>query len=72
VGQPSENEPWTGWAGSMMAQSGRDPVFYAALDIANADAAFAGEFCLRCHLPRGWLDGRSSTTDGSAMTAVDQ
>ncbi len=72
VNQPADYEPWTGWAGSMMAQSGRDPVFYAALDIANADAAFAGEFCLRCHLPRGWLDGRSSTTDGSAMTAVDQ
>jgi hypothetical protein len=72
VDQPSENEPWTGWAGSMMAQSGRDPVFYAALDIANADAAFAGEFCLRCHLPKGWLEGRSTTTDGSAMTAVDQ
>jgi hypothetical protein len=72
IDQPAENEPWTGWAGSMMAQSGRDPVFYAALDIANADAAFAGEFCLRCHMPRGWLDGRSSTTDGSAMTPEDQ
>lgn len=72
VEQPAEYEPWTGWAGSMMAQAGRDPVFYAALDIANADAAFAGEFCLRCHLPRGWLDGRATATDGSAMTAVDQ
>ena len=72
VNQPADYEPWTGWAGSMMAQSGRDPVFYAALDIANANAAFAGEFCLRCHLPRGWLDGRSSTTDGSAMTPEDQ
>ena len=72
VAQPADYEPWTGWAGSMMAQSGRDPVFYAALDIANANAAFAGEFCLRCHLPRGWLDGRSTTTDGSAMTPVDQ
>ena len=72
VDQPAEYEPWTGWAGSMMAQAGRDPVFYAALDIANADAAFAGEFCLRCHMPRGWLDGRSSTVDGSAMTLEDQ
>ena len=44
----------------MMAQAGRDPVFYAALDIANADAAFSGDFCLRCHVPRGWLDGRHS------------
>ncbi len=42
----------------MMAQAGRDPVFYAALDIANADAGFAGEFCLRCHLPRAWVNGR--------------
>lgn len=58
VPQPNEYEPWTGWQGSMMAQAGRDPVFYAALDIANADAGFAGEFCLRCHLPRAWLNGR--------------
>ena len=72
VPQPAEYEPWTGWAGSMMAQAGRDPLFYAALDIANADVAFGGDFCLRCHLPRGWLDGRSTPTDGSAMTVEDQ
>ena len=72
VNQPAEYEPWTGWAGSMMAQAGRDPIFFAALDIANADAAFAGEFCLRCHMPRGWLDGRSTPADGSAMTPEDQ
>ncbi|MCL4261830.1 MAG: hypothetical protein KJ069_01375 [Anaerolineae bacterium] len=58
VPQPAEYEPWTGWQGSMMAQAGRDPVFYAALDIAMADAQFSGEFCLRCHLPRAWLEGR--------------
>ncbi|MCA9896907.1 MAG: hypothetical protein H6654_05970 [Ardenticatenaceae bacterium] len=70
--QPAEFEPWTGWAGSMMAQAGRDPLFYAALDIANADVAFGGDFCLRCHLPSGWLNGRSTPTDGSAMTPDDQ
>lgn len=58
VPQPAHYEPWTGWQGSMMAQAGRDPVFYAALDIAMADAEFSGEFCLRCHLPRAWLEGR--------------
>jgi hypothetical protein len=58
TGQPADTETWNAWAGSMMAQAGRDPIFYAALDIANADAAFSGEFCLRCHIPRGWLDGR--------------
>lgn len=71
VDQPAEYEPWTGWQGSMMAQAGRDPVFYAALDIANADVEGGGEFCLRCHLPRGWLNGRSTPTDASAMTADD-
>lgn len=71
LGQPQNNEPWFGWSGSMMAHSARDPLFYAALDIANADAAFAGEYCLRCHVPRGWLNGRSATPDGSAMTAED-
>lgn len=58
VPQPAEYEPWTGWQGSMMAQAGRDPIFYAALDIAGADANLGGEFCLRCHLPRAWLEGR--------------
>jgi len=53
----------------MMAQAARDPLFWAALDVANADAANAGEFCLRCHIPRGWLEGRSSQADGSAMLA---
>ena len=71
VDQAPEIEPWTGWQGSMMAQAGRDPLFYAALDIANADAAGGGEYCLRCHMSRGWLNGRSTPTDGSAMTADD-
>ncbi|WP_420643755.1 hypothetical protein [Candidatus Leptofilum sp.] len=72
IDQPEEYEPWFGWQGSMMAQAGRDPLFYAALDIANADVAFGGDFCLRCHMPRGWLDGRSTPVDGSAMTLEDQ
>lgn len=58
ITQPIEYEPWTGWQGSMMAQAGRDPVFYAALDIAGAEVQLGGEFCLRCHLPRAWLEGR--------------
>lgn len=66
VPQPIEYEPWTGWQGSMMAQAGRDPVFYAALDIAGSDANLGGEFCLRCHLPRAWLNGR--IVDGGLVT----
>jgi hypothetical protein len=70
-GQP-EVEPVRNWRGSMMAQAGRDPLFYAALAIANQDASHSGETCLRCHLSKGWLEGRSAPEDGSAMTAEDR
>lgn len=65
------HEPWTNWAASMMGQSARDPLFHACLTIANQDAAFAGDLCLRCHTPGGWLAGRSEPTDGSALMGVD-
>jgi hypothetical protein len=58
-------EPWDTWAGSMMAQAARDPLFWAALDVANNDAPDVGDFCLRCHVPRGWLAGRSEPPGGS-------
>lgn len=60
-------EPWDSWAGSMMANSARDPLFWAAVDIANQDAPGVGEFCIRCHAPRGWLAGRSAVPNGSGL-----
>lgn len=57
--------------GSMMSHAGQDPLFWAALAVAEADAPGAGEYCLRCHVPKGWLEGRSHATDGSAMTDAD-
>ncbi len=47
------------WKGTMMANAARDPLFYAALTIANQDISNSGEICVRCHSPRGWLFGRS-------------
>jgi hypothetical protein len=70
-GQPGV-EPFRNWQTSMMAHSGRDPLMWAALAIANQDAPHSGETCLRCHLPKGWLEGRSAPEDGSAMTADDR
>jgi hypothetical protein len=49
--------PFSTWAGSMMANATRDPLFFAALDIANNDMPGVGDYCLRCHTPRGWLMG---------------
>lgn len=58
-------EPFDSWAGSLMANAGRDPLFWAALDVANQDDVDrlgdlgVGDLCLRCHAPKGWLEGRS-------------
>ena len=60
------------WSGSLMSHSARDPLFYACLDIAEADAPGAGDMCIRCHVPKAWLEGRSSPTSGSAITANDR
>jgi hypothetical protein len=49
--------PFSTWSGSMMANATRDPLFFAALDIANNDVPGVGDYCLRCHTPRGWLMG---------------
>lgn len=64
-------EPWHNWQGSMMAQAARDPVFWAAVAVAEQDFPGAGDLCIRCHAPRGWAGGRSTPTNGSALTADD-
>lgn len=67
-GGPQDNHyPANGWSGSMMANATRDPLFWAALDVANADGAAngaegIGEWCLRCHTPKGWYEGRVRKT----------
>lgn len=46
------------WSGSLMANATRDPLFWAALDVAERDVPGIGDWCLRCHSPVGWLGGR--------------
>ncbi|MBN2104879.1 hypothetical protein JW835_12635 [bacterium] len=65
-------EPSFNWRGGMMSQAARDPFYYACMAIANQDAPESGDLCIRCHSPRGWLDGRSTPTDGSALTSGDR
>ena len=64
-------EPWFNWAGGMMAHASRDPIFWATVAIGEQDFDGSGDLCLRCHVPEGWLAGRSTPTDGSAMVAGD-
>lgn len=59
------------WSGSMMANATRDPLFWAALDVANNDVPGSGDFCLRCHTPTGWLGGRVRKTGIPATPIVD-
>ncbi|MBI5864966.1 MAG: hypothetical protein HZB38_10765 [Planctomycetes bacterium] len=70
-GYDEAQEPYTRWAASLMGQAARDPVFFACLSIANQDAAFVGDLCLRCHTPVGFLEGRTVPTDGSALFDKD-
>jgi hypothetical protein len=64
-------DPYSSWQSGVMSLAGKDPVFRAAVAIANQDIEGIGEFCLRCHAPSGWLEGRSSAPDGSALTEDD-
>jgi hypothetical protein len=64
-------EPGFNWRGSMMANAGRDPIFWATLAVAEQDFDGAGDLCIRCHSTAGWLGGRSTPTDGSGLAAGD-
>ncbi|MFC1844094.1 hypothetical protein ACFLZ5_04830 [Thermodesulfobacteriota bacterium] len=64
-------EPAFNWRGSMMANAGRDPIFWATVAVAEQDFGGAGDLCIRCHSTGGWLAGRSTPTDGSGLASGD-
>jgi len=67
----SYDEPFDGWVNSMMGQASRDPMWQAAVTIANQDANVAGEYCIRCHAPAAWLGGRSTSGTTDQFTGAD-
>ena len=71
-GYDPANEPGRTFQGSMMAQAGRDPLFYACLAVADQDAPSSGDLCIRCHSMQGWIAGRSQPTNGSALLPTDR
>lgn len=66
------NEPYKTWAGSLMGQAGRDPLFFAQMTTANQDVANVGYFCMRCHVPMSFVTGHAYQTDGNTLDAVDK
>jgi len=70
-------EPGYNWQGSMMAQAARDFLFWACMTVAAQDSIWAVgnpnacDICLRCHFPKGWVEGRSDPVNASLMTGDD-
>lgn len=68
---PGFIEPGETYRATAMALSARDPLFRAALEIAARDRPQYADLCLRCHAPVGWLSGRSTPGDGTALLESD-
>ncbi len=70
-------EPGFNWQGSMMGQTARDPLFFACFTVAAQDSIWAlgtpnaADLCMRCHFPKGWLEGRSDPPNASLMIGAD-
>ncbi|MEZ4391512.1 MAG: hypothetical protein R3A48_10485 [Polyangiales bacterium] len=56
---PDVAMPADTWMGSMMGNTLRDPLFLAALTVAEQDRPGVGDWCLRCHTPAGFINGRT-------------
>jgi hypothetical protein len=65
------SDPYATWSGSLMANAGRDPLFYAQMTTANQDVANAGYFCMRCHVPMSFISGHAYQPDGSTLDDFD-
>ncbi|MEX1367375.1 MAG: MYXO-CTERM sorting domain-containing protein [Nannocystaceae bacterium] len=63
--------PFFGWQGSLMANAARDPVFWAAVAIADQDEPGGTEDCVRCHAPRAFLEGRGGAISIDALQPED-
>jgi len=55
-----------------MANAIRDPLYQAALSVANQDVLGIGQWCLRCHSPTSYVQGHGLPPNGSALDAVDR
>lgn len=64
--------PLRTWQGSLMANAARDPVFWAGVAVADADAPGETELCIRCHSPRAFLEGNGGATAMDQLTPEQQ
>ncbi len=64
--------PFDGWVSSMMGNSQRDPLFHAAVAVANQDVPGIGQWCLRCHSPQAYVRGHVLPADGGGLDDLDR
>ncbi len=64
--------PFRTWQGSLMANSARDPVFWAGVAVAAVDAPGETELCIRCHSPRAFLEENGSATTIDQLSMAEQ
>jgi hypothetical protein len=70
-------EPAHNWRGGMMANAARDPLWAACLTVSLQDSIWAlgnpnaGDLCIRCHTPSGWLGGHSDPPNLTALAGSD-
>jgi MYXO-CTERM domain-containing protein len=59
------------YAGTLMANAARDPVFWAGVALAADDAPGETEDCVRCHAPRAFLEGRGDAIASDELIPPD-
>ncbi|MBU0673896.1 MAG: choice-of-anchor D domain-containing protein [Proteobacteria bacterium] len=67
--------PYDTWKTSMMSMAAKDPLYWALVAVENklfaSKGVAIGDYCLRCHVPKGWLEERSEPATGSAFLPDD-
>lgn len=63
---------WDTWAGSMMANAARDPLFLASVTLAEQDRPGSGTYCLRCHTPSAFVESRATPGNGANLSDIDR
>jgi hypothetical protein len=61
VGATDLYMPYDTWVSTMMGNAIRDPLFQAALSVANQDVVGIGQWCLRCHSPPSCRPGHGAS-----------
>lgn len=71
-GMGLENGPYVTWKGSLMAWSGKDPLYFAQLATATQDVPTVGYYCNRCHVPMSIVSGHAASGKEAALTGSDR